>query len=98
VYNETLLLDAPAVRGPVSPADRDRTADLARIIRHSLKSGAASTPLDRAIRSAARVTDPEPLASADADDRARFLARRLNVLLARRSAPSADPHRDTVTT
>lgn len=98
MYIDTLELDAPTVRGtPMTPVARDRTADIARVIRHALKAGTATTPLDRAIRSAAQVSGPTALASEDADNRARFLARRLNVLLDRRSqTPHADPHLDTV--
>jgi len=91
--NDTVLLDAPVVRGP---ATHDRTADLMRIIRHALKAPTATSPLDRAIRSAARVTGRGGLASEDADGRARHLARRMNVLLTRRANPPADPHRETV--
>src|SRR5256885_1470219 len=95
--NDTLLLDAPVVRGSAATRTPDRTADLARIVRHALKAGAAATPLDRLIRSAARS------AGGDADGRALHVARRMNALLARRAAenpqagrPAADPHRETV--
>jgi hypothetical protein len=94
--NDTLLLDGPVVRGPAAMPTRDRTADLARIVRHALKSSAAS-PLDQAIRSAARMVGSMPQATVDVDDRALLLARRMNVLLNRRAAsPTADPHRETV--
>jgi hypothetical protein len=89
--NDTLRLDAPVVRG--INATEDRTADLMRVIRHALKAGSATSPLDRAIRSAAGVAGPAALASDDADCRARHLARRMNTLLVRRTI---DPHRETV--
>ncbi|HEX4588392.1 MAG TPA: hypothetical protein VH120_00565 [Gemmataceae bacterium] len=93
--NDTMLLDAPAVRRPVLP-NRDRTDQLARLVRHALKDGASSSPLDRAIRSAARATGPA--GDVDLESRADFLARRLNALLAgRTTSRHADPHRETVT-
>ncbi len=95
--NDTLLLDAPVVRGSSAALTPDRTAALARIVRHALKAGAAATPLDRALLSAARAVGPVGRASVDADGRALLVARRLNALLARRAAPAAaDPHRETV--
>src|SRR5262245_58737925 len=94
--NDTLVDgESPVVR---DRADlRDRTADLARIVRHALKAGAAASPLDRAIRAAAATAVSDSTAGADVDSRADALARRLNVLLARRETPAlADPHRETV--
>jgi hypothetical protein len=94
--NDTLLLDAPVVRGPAVNRTADRTSDLMRIVRHALKAPAATSPLDRAIRSAAHVSPTGGLASVDADGRARLLARRMNTLLTRRALPAADLHRETV--
>jgi hypothetical protein len=94
--NDTLLLDGPVVREPAVIPTRDRTADLARIVRHALKAGAATSPLDRAIRSAAGMVGPLTQSSLDVDDRAQVLARRMNTLLAGRGQPTADPHRETV--
>jgi hypothetical protein len=101
--NDTLVLDAPVVRGTKVTPTPDRTKDLMRIVRHALKASAALSPLDRAIRSAAggaqcqSTTGSVALASEDADSRARQLARRMNALLARRATrPSADPHCETV--
>jgi hypothetical protein len=95
--NDTLVLDAPVVRGHAAPQAPDRTKDLMRIVRHALKSGRAASPLDRAIRSAAGVTGSARLDSEDADDRARLLARRINDQFVRRAAaPAADPHQETV--
>jgi hypothetical protein len=94
--NDTLLLDAPVVRGTL-PA-RDRTRDLARIMRHALKAGAAAGPLDRAIRSAARTVAPYSDADDDVDGRALVLARRMNAVMARQTMADSpgDPHRETV--
>ena len=96
IANDTLVLDAPVVRGPaVTPADR--TKDLMRIVRHALRAGAATTPLDRAIRSAAGLAGSARLAGEDADDRARDLARRINTAFVRRGCPpQVDPRRETV--
>jgi hypothetical protein len=94
--NETLLLNAPVLRGPAVRRTQNRTADLLRIVRHALKASAATSPLDRAIRSAAQVTGAGGLASADADSRARILADRINTLLALRGASTANRHRETV--
>jgi hypothetical protein len=95
--NDTLLLDAPVVRGPANPPAADRTRDLMRIVRHALKAGRAASPLDRAIRSAAGVTGSTRLDAEDAEDRARVLAPRINALLERRGAGlAADPRRETV--
>ena len=85
--NETVI-DAPAVRGAVAALASDRTADLARIIRHALKAGANAGPLDRAIRSA---VGPPSEDGEESEFRADFLARRLNAVLAER-----DVHRETV--
>jgi hypothetical protein len=72
---------------------RDRTADLARIIRHVLKAEAAS-PLDRAIRAAVAA---ETGYVADVDGRAGALARRLNALLGSREAAAlGDAQGETV--
>jgi hypothetical protein len=92
--NETLLLNAPVVRGPVRRTS-NRTADLLRIVRHALKATNTTSPLDRAIRSAARVTDAGGLASVDAEDRASELAGRLNTVLGQRGF-AADRRRETV--
>jgi hypothetical protein len=97
--NDTRLMTPPAGRGATAiptPAAADRTADLARILRHALRAGADATPLDRAIRAAAQRTAAAQ-ASEDEDGRVRLLARQMNVLLARRAdARPADPHRETV--
>jgi hypothetical protein len=94
IANETLLLNAPVVRGPIRRPP-DRTADLLRIVRHALKASNTASPLDRAIRSAAQVSGDAALGSADADDRAGELAGRINTLLTRRGL-AVDPHRETV--
>jgi len=95
--NETLLLDAPVVRGPAVTRAPVRTQDLMRIVRHALKANAPKSTLDRAIRSAAQVTGTAALASEDADFHARHLARRMTAVLARRSSPPpVEPHRETV--
>ena len=82
---DTLPNGRPARAVPAAPETDDRTAQLARMIRHSLKAGAASTPLDRAIRSAA---------GPDGEGRVAALAERLNDLLGRRLA--VQPHLETV--
>jgi hypothetical protein len=94
--NDTLLLDAPVVRGPLPT--RDRTRDLARIMRHALMAGDASGPLDRAIRSAARTLAPLSDADDDVEGRALVLARRMNAVMARQTMADSpgDPHRETV--
>jgi hypothetical protein len=95
--NDTLLLDGPVVRGPAAIPTRDRTADLARIVRHALKFGTAASPLDRAIRAAAQMVGPIPDATVEVEGRAQMLAGRLNTLMARRvTTPPANPHRETV--
>jgi hypothetical protein len=95
--NDTLVLDAPVVRGHAAPPAPDRTKDLMRIIRHALTAGRATSPLDRAIRSAAGVSGSARLDAEDADDRARLLAPRINALFVLRAGgPTADPHRETV--
>ena len=60
--NDTLPADGPVVRGPEPLAARDRTAELARIVRHALNAAVATGPLDRAIRSAARLSESLPAA------------------------------------
>ena len=80
------LPNRPAAAEPPSPEIPDRTAQLARMLRHSLKARTATTPLDRAIRSAA---------GPDGESRVAALAERMNDLLARRAA-SAHPHLETV--
>ncbi|HEY1376505.1 MAG TPA: hypothetical protein VGF55_06905 [Gemmataceae bacterium] len=93
--NDTLLLDAPVVRGSAATRTPDRTAALARVVRHALRAGAADTPLDRLIRSAARSAGGP--AVTDVDARALLVARRMNAVLARRAGPPpVDPHRETV--
>jgi hypothetical protein len=82
---DTLPNGRPARGVPTGPESDDRTAQLARMIRHSLKAGAASTPLDRAIRSAVGSED---------DGRVAALAERLNDLLGQRLA--VQPHLETV--
>jgi hypothetical protein len=94
--NDTLVLDGPVVRATAAPATPDRTKDLMRIVRHALTAGRATSPLDRAIRSAAGVSGSARLDAEDAADRARVLAPRINALFMRRAAPAADPHRETV--
>jgi hypothetical protein len=100
--NDTLLLDAPVVRGErpdYAPPAADRTADLARIVRHALRHRASASPLDRALRSAVQRTDPAVSArmSEDEDLRVRQVARQMNALLAQRAvSPPAGPHRETV--
>jgi hypothetical protein len=86
--NETVI-DSPVVRGPVAAATCDRTADLARIIRHALKAGANASPLDRAIRSAVGSSSE---AGGDMEFRTGLLVRRLNARLAEREVA----HRETV--
>src|SRR6187399_311382 len=92
--NDTLLLDAPVVRR-ATPA-QDRTRDLMRIVRHALKAGRPASPMDRVLRSAAGVTGSDRVVGADADDRARALAGRINDLFERRACPPAKPHLETV--
>jgi hypothetical protein len=82
--NETLLLNAPVVRGPAVRRMPDRSADLLRIVRHALKA------------SAAQVTGAGGLASADAGSRARSLAGRIDTLLGQQGAVSVNPHVETV--
>ena len=90
--DDTRLLNGPAMPRPAVSLTPDRTAQLLRIVRHALKATAATSPLDRALRSAACVAEFGALASADADDRARTLAPRINTLLARRGVLAvADP-------
>ena len=93
--NDTLLLDAPVVRRPVTSVP-DRTRDLMRIVRHALKAGRSPSPMDRVLRSAAGATGSERLVGSDADDRARALAGRINDLFVRRACPPAKPHLETV--
>jgi hypothetical protein len=95
--NDTLLLNAPVVRGPAPRATPDRTKDLMRIVRHALRAGRATSALDRALRSAAGVTGHDRVAGEDADDRAHDLARRINAVFERRACPPpADLRRETV--
>jgi hypothetical protein len=98
--NDTLLLDAPVVRGERNQTPKpaaDRTADLARIIRHALRHQASASPLDRALRTAVQRSDPGVLArpSEDEEARVRQVARQMSVLLSQRAAPAC-PHRETV--
>jgi hypothetical protein len=116
--NDTLLLDAPVVRGeratrcpgtpppgddplrgcPDAGPPVDRTAELARIIRHALRHRSSTSPLERAIRTAVQRTDPGLLArpSEDEEARVRQVARQMSVLLAQRAPAPASPHRETV--
>ena len=94
--NDTVLLHAPVARERVAHPSRDRTADLARIVRHALMASAATGPLDRAIRSAAQADDSPADESGDVDGRAFRLARRIDAALARRPGALADPHRETL--
>jgi hypothetical protein len=94
--NDTLL-DTPIARPPSSGAVRDRTPDLARIVRHALLAASPAGPLDRAIRAAARRSGPIPTGGEEVDDCALGLARQLaDLLYAEAPLPPADPRCETV--
>jgi hypothetical protein len=92
LMNDTVPLSGTGERAPVALSPRDRTSDLRRIVRHALMAGAATGPLDRAIRSAA---GPLPAGSQDVDAHALRLARRIDSLLAQ-PVDMGDPHRETI--
>jgi hypothetical protein len=87
--NQTVLLGARP-QGRIAADPCDRTAHLARIIRHSMKAGPDGSRLDRAIRSVVTPDGSLPDRE-DVEFRAGFLARRLNAVLAEQ-----DVHRETV--
>ena len=78
-------------------APRDRTREIERIIRHALRTDSPDSPVDRAIRSAARSAGLLSEAGPNAGGAVAILARQLNERLSHRLAVApADPRCETV--